>query len=85
MPENKITITVVVNGQSTDVEANINAPLQTIIPKALAATGNTGQPPENWILSDADGNPLDIKTKIGEFGFSSETILFLNLRAGVAG
>src|ERR1044072_1062706 len=45
---NKITFTVVVNGRDTEVEANVNTPLHTIVPEALRETGNTGQPPENW-------------------------------------
>lgn len=32
---NEMDITVVVNGQPTTVKANLNAPLRTIIPKAL--------------------------------------------------
>ena len=53
----KISITVVVNGQPTLVDAGEDVPLGTIIPDALRHTANLGQPPENWELRDADGNP----------------------------
>ena len=86
MAGNKIELTVVVNGQAFVVEGNLNAPLHTIIPKALELSGNTGQPPENWELRDAQGTLLlDASKKIGSFGFTPGTQLFLNLKAGVGG
>lgn len=83
--QNKIHLTVVVNGTPTDVEANINAPLHTIIPEALRETGNTGQPQENWRVLDGNGNEFDRGRKIEEFNFGSGTTLFLSLREGVGG
>jgi hypothetical protein len=82
---NKIQIAVIVNGQPTVVEANVNAPLGTIIPKALEQTGNTGQPPDNWELRDAQGQLLDTSQKISSFDFPADVQLFLNLKAGVGG
>lgn len=81
----KLDITVVVNGQPTVVEANPNAPLRTIIPRALEQTHNVGQPPEQWELRDAAGNLLDLGKKVEDFGFPAEVTLFLNLKAGVGG
>jgi hypothetical protein len=83
--ENKLQLVIVVNGSPTTVEANIHAPLHTIVPKALEQTGNTGQPPENWELRDAAGVELDLQRKIETFNFAPDTKLFLNLRAGVGG
>lgn len=85
MPKNKETLTVVVNGQPTEVEANENAPIRTVIPKALGKSGNTGRPPEDWQLTDADGNLLDLGRKIEEFGFVPGVTLLLSLKAGVGG
>ncbi|MGY4898653.1 DUF2604 domain-containing protein [Micromonospora aurantiaca (nom. illeg.)] len=81
----KIMLVVVVNGSPTAVEGNVNAPLHSIIGKALEQTNNGGQPPENWEMRDVAGQILDLKAKIGSFGFTSDTRLFLNLRAGVGG
>jgi hypothetical protein len=81
----KIDLVVVVNGTPTVVTANLNAPLHSIIGKALEQTNNSGQPAENWELRDGAGQILDPDAKIGTFGFSSDTRLFLNLRAGVGG
>jgi hypothetical protein len=81
----KITLVVVVNGTPTVVEANPNAPLRSVIGKALEQTNNTGQPPENWELRDGAGQILDLATKIGSFGFPADIRLFLNLKAGVGG
>jgi hypothetical protein len=85
MPSNELDLTIVVNGQPTVVRANENAPLQTVIPRALEQTGNAGQPPDNWELRDAAGAVLPLDKKIGEFRFPSDVRLFLNLKAGVGG
>lgn len=85
MPKNKGILTIVVNGTPTDVEINENAPIRTVIPKALEQTGNTGRPPEDWQLTDADGNPLDLGRKIEDFEFAEGTRLLLSLKAGVGG
>lgn len=81
----KETLTIVVNGQPVEVEANENAPLKSVIGKALELSGNVGQPPENWELKDASGALLDLDKKIGEYNFPNDVKLFLSLKAGVAG
>jgi Protein of Unknown function (DUF2604) len=80
-----IDIAVVVNGQPTLVRANPAAELRTIIPKALEATGNSGQPPDNWELRDQAGTLLDVSKRIESFHFPPDVRLFLNLKAGVGG
>ena len=52
---------------------------------ALRQTENSGQPPENWELRDADGNLLDLDKKFGDYAFPEKGRLFLNLKAGVGG
>ena len=81
----KLSITVVVNGQPTVVDVSEDAPLGAIVPDALRQTANSGQPPANWELRDADGNLLDLTKKVGDYGFDEKTRLFLNLKAGVGG
>ena len=85
MQNNKETITVVVGGTPTEVDANKNAPLHTLIPKALEQTGNQGQPPQNWELKDVNGVLLDVNKKIGDFNFPAGVTLFLSLKAGIGG
>ena len=83
--QKKISITVVVNGQPTDVDAIISDPVGSIVPDALRQTGNTGQPPGNWELRDVDGTLLDKGKTIEDYGFQDKVRLFLNLQAGVGG
>ncbi len=83
--KNKIVLTVVVSGTSTEVEANVNSRLHTVVNKALEQTGNTGQPPENWELRDASGKTLDTESKVEDSGIVENVTLFLNLKAGVGG
>jgi hypothetical protein len=80
-----VQLVIVVNGSPTLVEANPEAPLESVIPKALDQTGNSGQPPENWELRDAGGTLLDVHKKIEDFHFPSDVRLFLSLKAGVGG
>src|SRR4051812_29371959 len=81
-PSNHIDLIVIVNGQPTPIHANVNEPLHALVAQALAATGNVGQPPENWELRK-DGALLDSSQKLKTFGFAPGTELFLNLKAGV--
>ncbi len=81
----KIELTVVVNGQPTQVVASEEAVLLMVLEKALEQTGNTGQPPENWELRNASGVELDVHKKVEDYHFEPHTQLFLNLKAGVGG
>ncbi len=81
----KLPLEIVVNGTPTQVEANPEAPIQTVIPPALQQTSNVGQPPENWELRDVNGNLLDLHAKIESFAFAVGVRLFLNLKAGIGG
>lgn len=85
MAPQKETLTVIVNGVPTEVEQNANAPLKSIIGKALEQTGNQGRPQDDWELRDAAGNVLDLDKKIGDYHFPPDTKLFLNLKAGIGG
>jgi hypothetical protein len=82
---NKIDLAIIVNGQPTMVEANENAPLRTVVEKALHQTNTSGQGPDQWELRDASGIELPLDQKIKDFNFVSGTQLFLNLKAGVGG
>jgi hypothetical protein len=81
----KQTLTIVVSSTPTEVTRNENAPLGSVIEKALEQTKNLGQPPENWELKDKPGNILDLNKKIGDYHFPEDVVLFLSLKAGIGG
>lgn len=81
----KETITVVVASTPTEVTRNENAPLGSIVEKALQQTNNVGQPPENWDIKDKAGNILDPHKKIADYHFPDDVVLFLSLKAGIGG
>lgn len=81
----KVQLVIVVNGEPTNIEANVHAPLRTVVAHALSQSGNVGQPPENWELRNEAGSLLELDRKIEAFGFVDGTRLFLNLKAGVGG
>ena len=78
-------LTIVVNGQPTEVRVHAEEKLRAVVAKALDQTGNTGQPPENWELRDPRGTPLDLDRDVDDFHFPAGTRLFLNLKAGIGG
>lgn len=80
-----VVLTVVVNGQPTDIEADRAELLSSVRARALQATDNVAQPPESWEFKDEAGVVLDTDKPVGEFGFGKRVTLFLSLRAGVAG
>jgi hypothetical protein len=79
------SLTVVVNGTSTEVETNPNAALQSVIAKALSQTNNTGRPPDDWELKDITGIVLDPQKKPRDYNLADNATLFLTLKAGVGG
>lgn len=79
---NEVEITVVVNGQPTQVRANDNASVESLVEPALRQTGNLGQPPSNWELRNQQGQLVNDSSKVRDFVGQT---LFLNLRAGVGG
>jgi hypothetical protein len=79
---NKLAITVVVNGQPTQVEASAEASVQSLVEPALNQTGNAGQPVANWELTDQAGKPVGPPGKVEDFAGQT---LFLNLKAGIGG
>ena len=81
MPDS-VQLTIVVNGQPTQVRANPEAAVHSLIERALQQTGNAGQPADNWELRNAQGQPTPLSAKVEEF--LGQT-LFLNLKAGVGG
>jgi len=85
MPAHEINITVVVNGQPVPLEVNIEEKLRAVAHKALEKSGNSGQPLDNWELRDSAGQILELNKKVADYGITSGTKLFLNLKAGVGG
>ena len=73
----KIALNVVVNGAPVIVDVNENAPLRSLVEKALEESHNVGQPPDNWEIRDEKGNLLDLAKKIGTFGFAMGATLLL--------
>lgn len=85
MPEQKIHIVFVVNGQDVPVETNVNAPLRVAIHRALELSGNTGRDPDEWETRNVSGVLLEPTRKVEELGLVDGTRLFVNLRVGAGG
>jgi Protein of Unknown function (DUF2604) len=85
MAKEQIAVEVIVSGQPVSLDANLEAPLRSLVERALTSTGNGGQPPDNWEFRNQAGDLLDMGSKLGALGLASGARLFLNLKAGVGG
>jgi hypothetical protein len=85
MSANKMPLVVVVNTEDVPVEANVNAPLQTVAQHALNGSESKDRQLSDFDFKDASGTPLDLAKKVGDYGFTPGTKLFLSLKVGIQG
>jgi hypothetical protein len=84
--DNKIALIFVINGEDQAVEdVNVNQPLAAARNHALAESKNTGRPPEEWEVRDAQGTVLPTDVKVADFNFEVGARLYLSLRVGAGG
>ena len=85
MADKQIEFIIVINGEAVPVKIDPYAEVREAVVQALASSGNSGQPVDNWELRDASGQPIDTGRKIAESGIKEDAKLFLHLKAGVGG
>ncbi len=83
-PDKKYQLTFVVSGQAFQDSFPENQPLKAAIQHVLAATKNTGQPAENWVVT-LDGKELDQSKSLKDLGLKDGLRLLLNPRTGRGG
>lgn len=83
--DKKITLTIIVSGTPTTVEANPKQKLQVVAQKALDQTGNTGRPLSDWTIKTREGVVLDMKNTVESYGLKDGCQLVMSLEAGVGG
>ena len=87
MPEKdqKVRLIFIINGQDFPMDVNANAPLMAAVHQVLAESSNTGRPPEEWEIRDANGVLLEKGRTPKDLGLNDGTRLFLSLRVGAGG
>lgn len=83
--DKKLSITVIVSGTPTLVNANFKQKLHVIAQKALEQTGNTTRPLSDWTLKTRDGVVLDYDKTAEFYKLSDGDVLVMSLNAGVGG
>lgn len=83
--DQKIQLIFIINGANFPLEVNMNETLGSAVARALAESGNTGRPPSEWQVRDANGVLLETQRKLEDFGFTNGTRLFLSLAVGAGG
>jgi hypothetical protein len=83
--DQKIQLIFIINGANFPLEVNLNETLESAVARALAESGNTGRPPSEWQVRDANGVLLETQRKLKDFGFANGTRLFLSLAVGAGG
>lgn len=81
----RITLSVVINGNTTVLEFEAQQPLHSVIAEALGKTGNTGRPPGDWIPTNEAGDRLDSSKTLSALGIGTGFRLFLTTSAGAGG
>ena len=67
------------------MQANPEAPLQVVAQHALNQTHNQSRQLSEWELRDAQGASLDLSRTVESYGFTNDTLLYLQPRVGVNG
>lgn len=83
--DKKISITVIVSGTPTVVEANLKQKIKVIAQKALEQTGNTTRPLSDWTVKTRQGEILDLDRTVEDYGFKDGDQIVMSLQAGVGG
>ena len=83
--DKKISLTVIVSGTGTVVEANPKQKIRVIAEKALQETGNTGRPLSDWTVKTRHGDVLDLDKTVEDYGFKDGDQIVMSLQAGVGG
>lgn len=85
MSADKIPLVVVVNTEDVTVEANVNAPLQTVAQHALNGSESKDRELSDFDFKEASGKLLDLAKKVGDYAFAPGMKLFLSLKVGIQG
>jgi hypothetical protein len=83
--ELNIVLNIVVNGRPEKVKTNTEQTVRSLMEVALAQSGNSGQPIDNWELREPGGQILDPNQTVGHYNLQPGATLFLNLKAGIGG
>ena len=80
-----IKLVFIINGQDFLIDADDGAPLLEAVQKALAESGNTGRPAEEWEVRDVNGVLLESHRTPKALGLHNKARLFLSLKVGAGG
>lgn len=83
--EHGITLRVVVNGTETELKVHAETLLTQVRTEALQKSGNVGRPDDDWEFKDEGGNLLDLSQTVAGVGLHDGDLVWLSLKAGVAG
>lgn len=83
--DNRITLIFIVNGVDHRVSANVEAPLVVAVQHALADSGNTGRPAQDWEVRNSAGVLLEQNRTLEDLHLEDGARLFLSLHVGAGG
>ena len=80
-----ITLKVVVNGTEIALKIRPDTPLAQVRTESLRKSENVGRPEDEWQLKDEQGTPYDLSQTVAGVGLHDGDLVWLSLKAGVAG
>jgi len=84
-PDNKINVIVVVSGVDQPMTANPHQTVGHLAEEALKASGNEGQPLENWEMKTAAGVLIPFHAHLHDAGIGEGSKVYLTPKAGSGG
>lgn len=84
-PDNKINVIVVVSGVDQPVTTNPHQTVGHLAEEALKASGNEGQPLENWEMKTAAAVIIPFDAHLNDAGIVDGSKVYLTPKAGSGG
>ena len=81
----QINVIVVVSGVDQPVRVNPNQTVGHLAKEALKASGNEGQPLENWEMKTEGGTIIPFESRIDDAGIVEGSKVYLTPKAGSGG
>lgn len=85
MPDNKLTVVVVVNTEDVSVAGNVNEPAHAVAQRALSKSESSDHKLSDFEIKDGNGRVIGAHEKLGAVVGGAGPKIFLTLPVGVTG
>ena len=83
--DQEYSLVFIINGQDFPMRVDPRLPLSIAVQRVLTDSGNTGRPPEEWEVRDANGVLLETNRTPHDLKLRTGARLFVSLKVGAGG